>query len=806
MATGKPSPLLVKISIPQSYPPAPTFSSSTLTTTSQLNSASSTPPTASTPTSGMHSPPLSASAGEDGSDTEMTIAQTLTATTNTTPAVTLTTASPAMSFTSANQHNVVGHNSVGSSNVAGKNHSAAHNQAEIPSLQTTAPTVIQSAGSGSVIDRVVPTTTTARATGGSSTASTAAAAASSSSTLPTTTTTTTLLETTSKLEPKSPTLPVLTKSESSASESGASAMDEDLLSQQSNASSQSDDSGKENDLKRLQRHQDKQKAIDNVIQRGKILKVSRRLRTRLEYAILKIRRGWSKYTLQEVESLLQPACSPIIAGRKLHGTSSAHNSPRQAERKRIRKLYPSYEETSVHHHHRSSSDPAQLEMDAQMEQAHAGYRSRLPSFSQYKDSELFLPAKSLMEIATSKPEPGYVSPYHSPSQSRYATPEPLYRDATPAKEQSPGHWSTYSSPQTPSAVTFEEEEQGENGVIPSAAQAARTILMLSSPTRPPPRTLNQNYILEMNSGSPTTAPLGGEWTAPYSPATSSPLVQFQTNASSNSPSPDRSPSLQHYHSGSTTSSMDVERATSGATTPKAGERSPYPSGSGSSSSRPMKQTFSNLYGMGHGPSSPSPLSTSLFPSSHDSHQSHSRSSSPTLIRAARFAAAAIANNSAGGGQETKETRSEYNNTAEQVYPEWQQARDDKQDQSMDVQYSSSPLASSQSHYQRQDYRARTPPSQTQSYGSSGPSHGMRTPPPSGGKELAHVHYSAAAGGSIPPGVPMRRRDSGLIVPHGKTSDLTTLLRPSHNSQSNSRATSATGSPNPGSGSSPYHRS
>ncbi|GJJ79062.1 hypothetical protein EMPS_11421 [Entomortierella parvispora] len=766
MATAKESPSLhVKIPNPSILPPAPTSSSSTITM-SQFGAAS-TPPTASTPTSGMHSPPLSASI-HDNLDSEITLAAVPPATT---PEVPLTTAPPA----GANLHPQSNDAAGSTSRKGSSSPNTALSSAEIP-LTTT--TVLQSAGDAERV--AIPTGSTS---GASASAPVAAI---------------------SKAEPKSPSLPVLTKglSESSAdnSDSGSSAMDEDLsqVSNVSNASSMSDES-KLDDLQRQQRHQNKQMAIDHVIRKGKILKVSRRLRTRLEYAILKIRRGWSKYTLQEVESLIQPACSPIIAGRKLHGTASGHNSPRQAERKRIRKLYPSYEEVSVQHHHqRSSSDPAQVEMDESMDQVYATYRARLPSFSQYKDSELFLPAKSLMEIATSKPEPGYVSPYqrspniqatqylpgdHSAHSSRHATPEPLYRDATPGREaaQSPGRWSTYSSPVTPSAATFEEEEQSEGGV-PSAAQAARTILMLSSPTRPPPRTLNQNYIFDMHAGSPTTSPFGGEWTAPYSPITSSPLVQFQTNASS-SPSPDRSPSHTHH------SSVEAERGSSYTTTPRG---SPYPGGSGS---RVLKQSYSSLYGTGHEPASPSPLSTSLFPSSHESQKSHSRSSSPTLKRAARFAAAATL--------DSKESRTDYNSTVDQVYPEWQQARDDRQDPSMELLYPSSSSSSTSAHYQSQNYGTRTPPHQTasspggvytqQQQQQQQHSHGMRTPPPSGGKELGHAHYSTS----------MRRRDSGMLAPPGTEMDLTKLLRAGGPSGSHhsSRHGSATASPNPGS---PYH--
>ncbi|KAG0376035.1 hypothetical protein BGX24_008379 [Mortierella sp. AD032] len=304
------------------------------------------------------------------------------------------------------------------------------------------------------------------------------------------------------------------------------------------------------DLHQVRRPQSKEKTIEHVLQQGKILKVSRRLRTRLEYAILKIRRGWTKYTLQEVESLIQPVCSPRITPRQIHQSISLQSSPLLTERRRVHGTT----------HQRRLSDPARIEQymdsDVYMQQAPLErFRSRMPSLSQFKDSELFLPAKSLMEIAASKPEPGYLSPFlgsqsspymsqsasahNSPHSSRYGTPEPLYRDTTPVRDTSSrANWSGYSSPARDEPM--EEDEQGESGV-PSEAQVARTILMLSSPTRPAPRPLNQNYTVEMHSGSPTHSPLG-DWTAPYSPMTSSPLAQFQTMDSA-SPSPDRTPTM-----------------------------------------------------------------------------------------------------------------------------------------------------------------------------------------------------------------------------------------------------------------------
>ncbi|KAI8603938.1 hypothetical protein EDD21DRAFT_4334 [Dissophora ornata] len=433
------------------------------------------------------------------------------------------------------------------------------------------------------------------------------------------------------------------------------------------------------------------------------------------------------------------------------------------------------------------------------------FRSRMPSLSQYKDSELFQPAKSLMDIATSKPEPGYLSPflgsqslYHQPgSQSpyqRYSTPEPLYRDATPARDTySQGRWSGYSTPAAPSTPvqdtmeTFEDEEPEEAGV-PSEAQAARTILMLSSPTRPPPRTLNQNYIFDMHSGSPTHSPIG-EWTDPYSPTTSSPLVQFQTNASS-TPSPDQTPPISYQ---SAPSFMEEDRVSSSSTSNQ--KASPY------YAPKHSKQPFSNLYGMGHGPSSPSPLSTALFlsPSGHvEQIKSHSRSSSPTLKRAVRFAAAATnASESKLSIDSIKEkmsglsSRTEYNSTADNIYPGSQPGHDDKKEISSASPYGTGPSSamdrSEEPYMPSYSNRASTPPqslSYPRSYdpssGASMAPHGMRTPPPSGGKDMDLSHYSLGSS------TPRRRRDSGMVPP-GST-DLSTMFRQS--------ATSNTSSPHP----------
>ncbi|KAF9115000.1 hypothetical protein BGX27_009219 [Mortierella sp. AM989] len=548
------------------------------------------------------------------------------------------------------------------------------------------------------------------------------------------------------------------------------------------------DVGKKEDHYRLQQHLSKERTIEHVLKQGKILKVSRRLRTRLEYAILKIRRGWSKYTLQEVESLIQPVCSPRVTVKQIHQSISRQSSPRQTEWRKPNK--PHSAQNTI-----PSSGPTGIEKDRENDvetplrpsapsTPTTRYRSRMPSLSQYKDSELFQPAKSLMEIATSKPEPGYVSPhshslpYFAPGDQspchRHSTPEPLYRDATPTRD---GRWSGYSTPVAPSTpvqtavATFEDEEQDGNNA-PSAAQAARTILMLSSPTGPPPRTLNQNYIFEMHSGNPTHAPIL-EWTAPYSPSTSSPLVQFQTNASSRS-SPDRTPSMIDQ-SGS--SYMGEDRGQTSSSNQKG---SPY------YSSKPLKQSYSNLYGMGHEPSSPSPLSTALFPSSNDHLdrvKSHSRSSSPTLKRAVRFAAAAtsasesskMSIDSIKAKISNLSGRGEYNSTVDNIHPGSQPGYEDKKEFSPSLFGSESP--------QRDDYnqgcivningRASTPPPISSSYSghygapSSTPmgSHGMRTPPPSGGNDL-NLDYSVAAS------IPRKRRNSGPIG----TTDLPTMYR------------------------------
>lgn len=353
------------------------------------------------------------------------------------------------------------------------------------------------------------------------------------------------------------------------------------------------------------------------------------------------------------------------------------------------------------------------------------YRSR-PSFSQFKDSELFLPAKSLMDIATSSPTfqeanasplyshqpPGATSPYG------YGSPGPLYRESTP--RDSPRGWSTYSSPATPVSSVMETNTHDEEpDEAPSATQAARTILMLSSPTRPPPRTLHQGYIVEMNS-SPTHSPIT-EWSGPYSPMVSSPLVHFQRAAST--PSPDRRESPQMGHSDN--SSQIAETVSNP-----------------SSSRTPQPKTFAGLYGTNrYEPSSPSPLSASLFPS----HESPSRSASPTMKRAAKFAAAAtLASQESKLAEKAFMQGGEHNTTSEIVVPGSQPGMDYQLPQQLPQQQTQmygGPKEESSSRV--------TPPPRPETF------HGMRTPPPSVGTEIDMSHY-AGHGGKM-----LTRRNSGL---------------------------------------------
>ncbi|KAG0036519.1 hypothetical protein BGZ82_004118, partial [Podila clonocystis] len=456
--------------------------------------------------------------------------------------------------------------------------------------------------------------------------------------------------------------------------------------------------------------------------------VSRRLRTRLEYAILKIRRGWSKYTLQEVESLTQPACSPRLSKRPV---SSAYNSPRQSHRKRTKKSYPDYEE--LPYKDPSFDEDESKDTIMQMAQLSSSrqssptrqYRSR-PSFSQFKDSELFLPAKSLMDIATSSPtfQEAHASPLYShqppgaTSPYGYGSPGPLYRESTPVRD-SPRGWSTYSSPSTPVSSAMEtntNDEEPDEGA-PSATQAARTILMLSSPTRPPPRTLHQGYIVEMNS-SPTHSPIT-EWSGPYSPMVSSPLVHFQTAAST--PSPDRRESPQMSNS-------DISSQVESVSNPP-------------SSRTPQPKTFAGLYGTNrYEPSSPSPLSASLFPS----HESPSRSASPTMKRAAKFAAAAtLASQESKLAEKAFMQGGEHNTTSEVVVPESQPGMDYQLPHPQPTQMYGGPLKEEHS-----SSRAVTPP-RPETF------HGMRTPPPSVGTEIDLSHYAGHRGKVL------TRRNSGL---------------------------------------------
>ncbi|KAG0370841.1 hypothetical protein BGZ54_003563 [Gamsiella multidivaricata] len=474
----------------------------------------------------------------------------------------------------------------------------------------------------------------------------------------------------------------------------------------------------------------KEKTIEHVLNQGKILKVSRRLRTRLEYAILKIRRGWTKYTLQEVESLIQPVCSPRITARQIHQTISRQSSPHLSDRRRVAQpTYSVYDNNNdsrseededeatpatrtPQSYQRSSSHPAtSMDIDREYDNIQISYhpsapstptgrfRSRMPSLSQYKDSELFEPAKSLMDIATSH----YVFDTASPQQQQQ-----------------------YSS--------------------------------------------------------------SGSVSAPHSPRT--------LTSASVSLSPDRSPVM-----------AAAAAAAAAAQAPQASQAAYYPQ------PKALKQPYyANLYE----PSSPSPLSTSLFPSMEESTmRSQSRSSSPTLKRAVRFAAAATNASSTSSAAEPeilsfdriKEKISglggEYNSAAEQIYPESQPGHDNKKELSAPA------LVLTSSPYDRElSYMAGTyhgsrpstppPPTATQGllsspsyysvpgpYGASSASitptpmgsshhHGMRTPPMSGGRDFDLSHYSLGT---------KRRRDHDM-VPAG-TTDLPTMFRYGGTSASNS---------------------
>ncbi|KAK5827285.1 hypothetical protein F5H01DRAFT_331132 [Linnemannia elongata] len=584
--------------------------------------------------------------------------------------------------------------------------------------------------------------------------------------------------------------PTLTKQATLTSETNSENSDSMRgFSQESNSSmgvgvsnSLSDESGHSADdcqgddsaARRSLRQQSKERAIEHVLQQGKILKISRRLRTRLEYAILKIRRGWSKYTLQEVESLMQPGMSPRITSKRPLAVST---SPRYSSRKRLRKEYPDYEQpsdliTSRRNRHQqdamedviSSSELQTSPTDPATSAAAGGgrlYRSR-PSFSQFKDSELFLPAKSLMDIATSSPaqsprlnsgsgfstfpnQYGIQSPYGSPGS-------PLYRDSTPVS-----NWSSLSQPTSPVVTSsstmlstaavaslvqqYGEEIKDDGSEAPSETQAARTILLLaSSPTRPPPRTLDQGYLNRQASAaasavsvrSPTASPVlkHAELTTSlsslpgltsgltsYSPMTSSPLVQFQTTAAS-TPSPDRSPTLADD------SPFLVKR---GGT--KGGSNSSLASDTGKQGS----SGFLSASATKHEPTLPSPLSSTSLPI---------LASSPTV---------------------TQET------TVRAITPP--PAKDDDVNSLAPGEILSTvPPTSTVTTRSKSAVPPRTPSPRRRSQADE--THGVRTPPPSGGNEgMSLRHYNnivtgAAAvapvsGGSIAQSIAARRRNSGL---------------------------------------------
>ncbi|KAG0282453.1 hypothetical protein BGZ96_000471 [Linnemannia gamsii] len=540
-----------------------------------------------------------------------------------------------------------------------------------------------------------------------------------------------------------------------------------------------DSRGDDTAAKRSLRQQSKERAIEHVLQQGKILKISRRLRTRLEYAILKIRRGWSKYTLQEVESLMQPGMSPRIPSKRPLAISTT--SPRYSSRKRVRKEFPEYEQpsdpTSSSSSRRnrqaqditddtlSSSDiqtsPTDPMSAATGEAQGRIYKSR-PSFSQFKDSELFLPAKSLMDIATSSPSQsprlnsgsgfstfpnqyGTHSPYGSPGS-------PLYRDSTPVS-----NWSSFSQPTSPVVTSsstmlstaavaslvqqYDDEIKGDRLEAPSDTQAARTILLLaSSPTRPPPRTLDQGYLnreraqtAAVNSAaarSPTASPvlkhaelattlsslpvLTSGITS-YSPITSSPLVQFQTTAAS-TPSPDRSPTLADDNP------FLVKRG--GGIGAKRGSDSPLGSDSGKQGS---SNSMSALVAK-HEPISPSPLSNSSLPI---------LASSPSVP------------------QDT---------TIRAMTPP--PAKDDVNSLAPGEISSISPPPTTRSTRSANPLRTPSPRRRSQTDAALG----VRTPPPSGGKEgMTLRHYNniatgaptAPPQGSIAQSIAARRRNSGL---------------------------------------------
>ncbi|KAG0231022.1 hypothetical protein BGW41_002356, partial [Actinomortierella wolfii] len=355
-------------------------------------------------------------------------------------------------------------------------------------------------------------------------------------------------------------------------------------------------------------------------------------------------------------------------------------------------------------------------------------RTRM-SLSQFTDSELYQPAKSLISIATSRPDLGYASPYMqahgSPFYSRPSTQThshqgspSLYHDPLPPTEtkaqSATTPWSEYSASETPqtSSGSYMEVDEEDHGT-PSEAQVAHTILMLSSPTRPPARTLNQNYIVQMHAGSPTSAPIS-EWSGSYAPNTSS--VHYQPSTASTTPI--QSPILSQLPYGQASDQVKGEHE----------QRSSLPT------KPPRLPYISNLYGMTHGPSSPSPLSISTLPppTDKDDGGSMSRNASPTLKRAVKFAAEHMESGDVHHPSFSESTSSHHHHH-HQPYQHSYSA-------------SSSPYHSAAAETFASDggfQRAMTPPPRFGgSYGasSSGAHHGMRTPPPSGDNSVGMEAY------------------------------------------------------------------
>ncbi|KAF9160170.1 hypothetical protein DFQ26_005804 [Actinomortierella ambigua] len=426
-----------------------------------------------------------------------------------------------------------------------------------------------------------------------------------------------------------------------------------------------------------------------VLERSKILKASRRVRTRLQYAILKIRRGWSKYTLQEVESLLQPGRSPRISARSplKRDRDIVESSPRHGGRRKLKTSYAYYDQpttTTYHHVYQGQGQDQEQDQDQDQDQDQNqdqddnvdGEEDEAPirppmrhsrtrmSLSQFTDSELYLPAKSLLSIATSRPSPGYASPYMqahgSPFYSRqtiqHSGSPSLYHDAPLPAAEIRSHsantpWSDYTmsatTPQTTSSGSFMDIDDVDDQGTPSEAQVAHTILMLSSPTRPPSRIANQQYIVEMHSGSPTPAPIS-EWSGSYAPnMSSSSYAPYQSSTASTTPvqSPLLSSQLPYGQLGDNVKmeqQQDQLRPLTAAAAAAAAVTTTAPVAATTASKPPRLPYIANMYGMSHGPSSPSPLSISTLapsPSANKGDESSmSRNASPTLKRAVKFAA------------------------------------------------------------------------------------------------------------------------------------------------------------------------